>query len=85
MGTAVEDPGTVGCQPKGLGDVFQGSGTCGADFRVGDVGADPLIGTGPGTLSTQGCKADNREKSEDTGGRGMGILTSGDSNGGGGL
>ena len=42
--TSDKDPETGGCQPKGLGDGFQGGGTGGAAFWVGDVGADPRTG-----------------------------------------
>ena len=47
LGTADEDTGIGGCQPKGLGDIFQGGGTVGAYFRVRDVGADPPAWYGP--------------------------------------
>ena len=47
--------------------------------------ADPPHGTGPGKLSTRGCKSDNREKAEEMGGRGLVIPTTGGSCGGGGI
>ena len=37
---------------------------------VGDVGSDPLHGTSPGKISTRGCKADNWDTAEETGGGG---------------
>ena len=85
LGTADEDPGIGGCQPKGIGGIFQGGGTFGASFWVRDVGADPPHGTGPGKISTRGSKADNREKAEEMGGRGLVIPTTGGSGGGGGI
>ena len=60
FGTAVEDSGTGGCQPKGLGGVLQGGGTGGAAIRFGGVGAEPLNGTVPRKLPTRSCKVDNR-------------------------
>ena len=85
FGPADKDPGTGGCQPKGLGGVFQGGGTVGADFWFEDVVDDPPHGTGPGKLSTQGCKADNGDTDEDTGLGGLVISTTGVSNRGDGI
>ena len=51
---AVENLGTIGGKPKGVGDVFQGSDACGTSFRVGDMGYDPPHGPGPGRVSPQG-------------------------------
>ena len=56
---------------------FQGGGPGGADFQVGDVGAEPPHGTGPGKLSAWVREADNRDTAKDTGGEGIGITTSG--------
>ena len=85
FGTADKDPETGGCQTKVLRDVFQGGGTGGADFRVGDVGADPPHGTGPGKFSTQGRALDNWKIAKETEGGGMGIPTTGGIDGGGGI
>ena len=49
------------------------------------MGANPLHGTGTGKLSTWVRKADNGDTSEDTGGVGMEITTTGGRDGGGGL
>ena len=75
IGTAGEDSGTGGYQPKGLGGIFQGSGTGGAAIWVGDVGAEPPHGTGPGNIPTWGSKEDNGDTAKETGGGGMGIPT----------
>ena len=85
MGTAGEYSGVGGCQPKGLGDVSQGGGTCSAAIRVGDVGADPLHGTVLGKLPTRGCMKNNGEKVDDMGGGGLGTTTAGGRDGGGGI
>ena len=49
---------------QGSRGYFQGIGTGGDDFRVGDVGADPPHGTGPEKISTPGREADNKETSK---------------------
>ena len=82
MGTSDADSGTGGGQPKGLQDVFQGGGTGGYDFGVGDVGVEPPHGTGPGKFSTQGCTADNWDISEEMGVWGLVIPAAGNINGG---
>ena len=82
MGTADKDPGTGGFQPKGLGNVFQVSGTGADAFRVRYVGARPPHGTGPGKLPTGCCKADTGKISEEKRGGGMGVTTTGRSDGG---
>ena len=83
--TANEDPVTGGCQPKGIGDFFQGVGTGSADFRVRDMGAYPLHGTSPGNFSTWGCAADNGKTAKEIGRGGLVITTSIGRNGGGGI
>ena len=85
LGTAEEDSGTGGCQPKGLGDFLQGGVTGGADIWVGDMGDDLLNRTSPGKPPTRGRKANNREAEKNMGGGGMLIPTAGGSNGGGGI
>ena len=72
LGMADEDSGTGGGQPKDLRGVFQGGETGGADFRVRDVCAEPLHGTGPWKFSTWGCTADNGDTAKETGGGGAG-------------
>ena len=67
MVTAYKDPGTGGCQPKGLGGVFQGGGTVSAYFWFEDMVDDPPHGTGPGKISIEGRKADKGETAKDTG------------------
>ena len=42
LGAAEEDPGMGGGQPEGIRDVLQGSSAGSIDFRVRDMGADPL-------------------------------------------
>ena len=68
---------------QGSWGFFQGGGTGGADFRVRDVGTESPHVKGPGKISTQGRKADNRETAKDMGGGGIGISTAGVINGGG--
>ena len=75
------DPGTGGCHPKGLGDFFQGGGTGGAAFWVGDMGSERLHGMVPWKIPTRGCMADNREIDKETVGGGMGTPTAGGING----
>ena len=59
MGTSVNNIGNGGGQPKGVRDVFQGGGTGGTDFWGGDIGDDPLNGTGPGGVQTNGSTTDH--------------------------
>ena len=82
---ADEDPKTGECQPKGLGAVFQGGGTGGATFWVGDVGAEPPHGTGPGKFPPWVPKEDNGETDNETEVGELGIPTARGSNGEGGL
>ena len=42
LGAAEEDPGMGGGQTEGIRDVLQGSSAGSIDFRVRDMGADPL-------------------------------------------
>ena len=83
MGMLGDDYGTVGCQPMGIGDVFQDGGTGGAAIRVGYVVADPLHRMVTGKLPTWGCKADNGKIAKEKVGGGLGITTTVESNGGG--
>ena len=46
-------------EPKGVGDVLQGSGGCSTYFRVGDVGDNPPHGAGNWVVSTQGSYIDH--------------------------
>ena len=85
MGMDGKDYGTGGNQPKGLGDIFQGGSAGGSIIQVGDVGTDPPHGTGPRKLPAQVLQEDNREAYKVTGGWGMGLPTTGDSDGGGGF
>ena len=75
LGTVRQDSGTGGWQPKGLEDVFRGGGTGSVAFSVRGVGADLPYGTGPGNLTTQGCKVYTRETSKETQGGCLGIPT----------
>ena len=85
LGSAGKDSGTGGRQPTGLRYVFQGSSAGGNFIWVGDVGDEPLHGTGPGKLPAQGRQEDNGEASKDTGGWGLEVPTAGDRNGRGGF
>ena len=49
------------------------------------MGSDPLHGTGPGKISTWGCREDNRETDKGAVGGELGIPTAVGSNGIGGL
>ena len=75
----------VGRHPKGLRDVFRGVSAGSSFIRVEDMDADPMYGTGPEKLRAQGCQADNEEAVEATEVWGMGLPTTGDSDGGGGF
>ena len=83
LGTDGEDTGTGGQHPMGLGGVLQGGGAGSSSIQVGDMAADLLHGTGPGKFPAQGCQADYGKAAEATGGWGMGVPTTRDSNGGG--
>ena len=74
-----------GIQTKGLGGVFQGVSACGSFIRVGDVGGEPLHGTGPGELPEQGLQGSNGDVAEAMGVWKLGVPTAGDINGGGGF
>ena len=50
----VNNIGTRGGEPAGVGDVIQGGGVSSTPFWVGGVGDDPPHGTGPGGSSAQG-------------------------------
>ena len=85
LGTTNEDSGIVGVQPKGLGDVFQGSSSGGSFIRVRYVGDAPSHGKGPGKLPAQGRQGDNRDAAEATGVWKLGVPIAGYSDGGGGF
>ena len=80
-----KDPGTGGCHPTGLGDVLQGGGAGGSSIWVRYVGDEPPHGKGPGKFPSKGCQADNGEASEAILGCEMGLPTTGDNDGGGGV
>ena len=77
MGTAGEDPGVVGRQPKGLRDVFQCGSARGYFICVRNVGVNLPHGTGPGKLSAQSLQVDNRDAAKATGGWGLEVTTTG--------
>ena len=83
MGAADKDPGPGGGQSEGIRDVLQGVSAGDVDFQVGDVGPDPLHGTGPGQFSMQSRAADHRDTDEDTVGRGIVLSATGVRYGGG--
>ena len=85
LDTDDEDNGMGGRHTTGLRDVLQGGGTGGSSIWVGDVGDDPPHGKGPGKFPSQGRQADYGEAAKATGGWGLGVTTTGDSNGGGGV
>ena len=72
-----------GHQPIGFRDVFQGGGASGSFVGVGDVAADHPHGTGPGKIPAQGKQADYGELEKAIWGWGLGVPTTGDSDGGG--
>ena len=83
LGTTNEDSGMVGVQPKGLGDVFQGSSAGGSFIWVRDVGDEPSHEKGPGKIPAQGLQGDNRDAAEAMGVWKLGVPTAGYSDGGG--
>ena len=83
MGAADEDTGTGGGQPKGIRDVFQGVITGNVAFSDQRRGCLPPAWMVPDRFSSQGCTADHIETYGETGGGGIVIPTTGDSNVGG--
>ena len=61
----------------GIGDVFQCGGAGGSFIRFGEVGGDPLHGTGPGKFPAQGCKTKYREAAKAMIEWGLGVPTTG--------
>ena len=65
--------------------IFQGGSTGGSIIRVVDVGSETLHGTGSRKFSAQGYQAGYGEESKEIGGWGLGVPTTGYSDGGGGV
>ena len=76
--------GLEGADPRILGLYFKAVVQA-VDFRVRDVGPDPLYGEGPGQLPAQGRATDHREAAEAVWGRDMGVSSAGGSNEGSGF